>query len=100
MFWLCGISVELIMDAFDQEKVGLNFPKTQADIVRISHSPFDHNRVDLVEAVRKVVDGPGEYEIGGVSIIGLDSFHDNKKGAEKGKNTIYVIEMDGEKILH
>ncbi len=99
-FRLSGKSVKLIMDPFDPEKVGLKFPKTQADIVTISHSHFDHNRVDLVEDVRKVVDGPGEYEIGGVSIIGLDSFHDNKKGAEKGKNTIYVIEMDGVKLLH
>jgi L-ascorbate metabolism protein UlaG (beta-lactamase superfamily) len=99
-FRISGKTTKLITDPFDPEKVGLKFPKAEADIVTVSHSHFDHNKVDLVENVRKIVDGPGEYEIGGVSIIGIHTFHDNKKGAERGKNTIYVIEIDGIKLLH
>jgi L-ascorbate metabolism protein UlaG (beta-lactamase superfamily) len=46
------------------------------------------------------VSGPGEYEIMGVSIIGIPTFHDEKKGAKRGKNTIYVYEMDGLRLVH
>src|SRR5581483_3517539 len=61
---------------------------------------MDHSKTDNVSDVKRVVDGPGEYEISGVSIIGIQTFHDDKKGAERGRNTIYVIEMDGLRLLH
>jgi L-ascorbate metabolism protein UlaG (beta-lactamase superfamily) len=48
----------------------------------------------------KIIDGPGEYEVSGVSVIGLPTFHDDKKGELRGKNTVYVIEMDDMKIVH
>lgn len=73
--------------------------KSEADIVTVSHDHFDHNKTELVSS-RFVVNGPGEYEIGGVSIVGVGSFHDDKKGIERGKNTIYVIEMDGMRVCH
>lgn len=47
-----------------------------------------------------MITGPGEYEIQGVSIIGIPSFHDSKKGEERGKNTIYVFEIDGLRLAH
>ena len=36
----------------------------------------------------------------GVSIIGLSTFHDDKKGAERGPNTIYVFEADSLRMAH
>ena len=36
----------------------------------------------------------------GVSIIGLSSFHDDAQGADRGKNTIYVFEIDEMRICH
>ncbi|OGM72176.1 hypothetical protein A3H19_06395, partial [Candidatus Woesebacteria bacterium RIFCSPLOWO2_12_FULL_39_9] len=42
----------------------------------------------------------GEYEVRGVSIIGVPSYHDNKKGEIRGKNTVYIIEMDNLRIVH
>lgn len=44
--------------------------------------------------------GPGEYEIGGVLIIGLSSFHDAENGKLLGKNTVYAIEVDEVNICH
>jgi L-ascorbate metabolism protein UlaG (beta-lactamase superfamily) len=80
--------------------VGLKFPCVSADIVTISHGHKDHNRADLVKDVKKVVNGPGEYEITGISIIGIGSYHDEKKGELRGKNTIYVLEVDGFRLAH
>ncbi len=99
-FRLKGKTASLVTDPFDPQMVGLKFPKVSADIVTVSHEHKDHNQVELVRDVKKAVSGPGEYEINEVSIIGLSSYHDDKKGKLRGKNTIYVIEMDGLRIVH
>jgi L-ascorbate metabolism protein UlaG (beta-lactamase superfamily) len=99
-FRLKGKTASLVTDPFDPRVVGFPFPKVSADIVTISHNHDDHNKAELVKDVKKVVSGPGEYEINEVSIIGISSYHDDKKGAKRGKNTIYVIEMDGLRIVH
>lgn len=99
-FKLRGKTASVVTDPFDPKMVGLKFPPTDAEIVTISHGHSDHNQAANVKNVEKVIDGPGEYEIKGVSIIGLPSFHDNKKGEERGKNTIYVYEMDGLRLAH
>lgn len=98
-FKLKGKNASVVTDPYDKN-IGLKFPGTEAEIVTISHHHEDHNRADLVTGMKKVIDGPGEYEIMGVSFIGLASFHDSKKGEERGVNTIYVIEMDGLRICH
>lgn len=98
-FRLKGKDAVLVTDPFDKS-IGLKFPPVEADIVTISHQHEDHNQSSLVSGVKKVVDGPGEYEIKGVSILGFPSFHDDKKGEERGPNTIYVIEMDGLRLAH
>lgn len=90
----------IVTDPFDPSMVGLKYAGVEADIVTISHEHGDHNRADLVGGVKRVVKGPGEYEIAGVSIIGIPSFHDNNSGAERGKNTIYVFEADGLRLAH
>lgn len=99
-FRLKGKTAALVTDPFSPEMVGLKFPKVSAEIVTISHGHEDHNQVDLVKGVKRVINGPGEYEIQGVSIMGFASFHDDKKGQLRGKNTIYVIEIDGLRLAH
>lgn len=99
-FRIKGRTASLITDPFDPEMVGLKYSPAEADIVTVSHEHKDHNQVSLVKGVKKVVAGVGEYEIMGVSIIGLPSFHDDKKGALRGKNTIYIIETDGFRVAH
>lgn len=99
-FRLKGKTATVVTDPFDPEKVGFKFPRIAADIVTVSHQHEDHNQADLVKGAKRLVSGPGEYEIMGVSMIGISSFHDEKKGAKRGKNTIYVYEMDGLRLAH
>lgn len=99
-FKIKGKTTSVITDPFDPNMVGLKFPKSEADIVTVSHQHNDHNNVEIIGGVKKVVDGPGEYEIGGISIIGTASYHDASKGAERGGNTIYSIEVEGVRITH
>jgi len=99
-FRISGKTTSIVTDPYDPKMVGLKFPKVSAEIVCVTHDHGDHNQVQLVDDVRKVVNGPGEYEISGVSILGMPSFHDDKRGAERGKNTIYSIEVDKVNICH
>lgn len=99
-FKIKGKNAVLVTDPFDVKKVGLKFPKTEADIVTISHHHDDHNKAELVGADPFVVDGPGEYEIRGVGIFGFSTSHDEKEGSLRGQNTIYQINLDGATLLH
>jgi L-ascorbate metabolism protein UlaG (beta-lactamase superfamily) len=93
-------SASVITDPFDPKAVGLKYSGVEGDIVTISHTHNDHNAADKVAGAKKVLEGPGEYEVMGVSVIGYPSFHDAKKGEERGKNTIFVIEAEGLRIAH
>ena len=88
------------IDPFDPASVGIKYPPQEADIVAVSHAHSDHNFLDKISGMKKVISGPGEYEIMGVSIIGISTFHDDKKGAERGKNTVYVFESEGLRVAH
>jgi L-ascorbate metabolism protein UlaG (beta-lactamase superfamily) len=93
-------TASLITDPFDPSMVGLKFASNEADIVTISHAHHDHDFVGKITGAKKILNGPGEYEVKGISIIGYASFHDAKSGEERGKNTIFIIEADGLRIAH
>ena len=93
----------LIFDPYSKD-IGLKLPKLKADIVLVSHQHHDHNNVDAVSNRNKkkpfVISFPGEYEISGVYILGISSFHDKSEGKERGLNTIYVANIKGIKLCH
>lgn len=93
-------TASIVTDPFESEMVGLKYSGVEGNIVTISHDHKDHNASSKVSGVKKVVDGPGEYEVMGVSILGYQSFHDASGGSERGKNTIYVIEAEGLRLCH
>ncbi|MEI7498276.1 MAG: MBL fold metallo-hydrolase [Candidatus Falkowbacteria bacterium] len=91
--------VTIVTDPFDP-KIGLKAPRMEANILTISHDHYDHNNRDAIKGDPYTIDAAGEYEIKGVAIEGVESFHDSKKGAERGKNIIYRIEFDDIVIVH
>lgn len=99
-FKLKGKTASLVTDPYDSSFVGFKFPKTQADIVTVSHQHKDHNFTTVVEGGPFIISDPGEYEIKGISVFGFSSFHDAKAGKERGENIVYLIEIDGLKICH
>jgi L-ascorbate metabolism protein UlaG (beta-lactamase superfamily) len=100
-----GSQVVLVVDPFDEE-TGLRLPKLEADVVLVTHDHHDHNNVKAVQPVPGsqgepiLIDGPGEYDIKGVFVRGIPSWHDQANGKEKGANTIFVIETEDLKICH
>lgn len=105
-FQLRGKNVTLITDPFSPQLADLpqgeprRLGKINASIVTISHDHPGHNYAAGVSGKPYIVRGPGEYEISDVLIIGVASYHDNKRGQERGRNTIYVIHMDDLVICH
>jgi len=80
--------------------LGYRLGEPEVDIATLSHFHPGHNYIEGVADDPKQIRSPGEYEIGGTFITGVASFHDDKKGELRGKNTIYVIEMDGITLCH
>lgn len=104
-FKLKGKNASVIFDPFDPEFTGLKLPKDfSSDMVLVSHGHRDHNNADAVVAGAggkpMVFERPGEYEVGGVVVTGINSFHDNANGAERGANTIFHLMFDGLDIVH
>lgn len=99
-FKVKGKTATIAIDPYDSDSVGLKLPKVEADIVTISHDHSDHNFLQGVAGHSFVATGPGEYEIKGISFVGTASWHDDKQGSERGKNTIYTFNIDGLSLCH
>ena len=80
---------------------GLPDLKLRADIVTISFNDDLHNNEKAVRGSRRVITGPGEYEIGGVFITGL-SITRKKESRTNGNqpNTVYVFDFENLRIVH
>ena len=89
----------IVIDPFD-EKIGLKLPNLSADVLLVTHNHADHNNVKGVKGEPFVIDSPGEYEVKGVFVQGIPSFHDEAEGKERGQNTIYIIESEGMRFCH
>ncbi len=46
------------------------------------------------------LDGPGEYEVKDVLITGVKTYRDEQKGAERGRNIAFMVELDGVHVIH
>jgi L-ascorbate metabolism protein UlaG (beta-lactamase superfamily) len=93
----------VVTDPFDSKKVGYDALRLKSDIVTVSHDAPGHSNTDAVKGVSHVINGAGEFEIGGVFITGVQS--DSGAGKKKSKepstrNTIYVFDYDGITVAH
>ncbi len=89
----------LVTDPYDK-KTGLKLPNFEADIVTISHDHFDHNNVSGLRGKPYIIDRAGEYDIKGILVEGIDSYHDEKEGKERGKNVMFRFVVDEINIAH
>lgn len=91
--------ITLITDPFNKE-IGIKPPNCEADVVTVSHNHDDHNNVSTLRGKPFVIDCAGEYDVKGVLVEGVDSFHDDKEGELRGSNVIYRIELDDISVVH
>lgn len=91
--------VVLAIDPFEKD-IGLTPPRFKADVVLITHSHSDHRNRDAIQGEPFIIDGPGEYEVKGVGVRGVRTFHDSASGKERGVNTVYIVDLEDTKICH
>ena len=92
----------VVTDPYDNSSIGYFPLKLKADIVTISHDAPGHNNSEAVKGTSHVISGPGEFEIGGVFITGVqtDDGVAGKKTKEQTRNTLYVFDYDGLTVAH
>ena len=91
-------SATIVIDPFGD--VGLKMPSFTADVLLTTHDHQDHNNIKAVKGEPFIITGSGEYEVKGVFVKGIDSFHDDVDGKDRGKNTIYTIETENIRFCH
>ncbi len=98
-FRIKGSQASIIADPYPPG-LGYSLGEITARIVTVSHQHPSHSYVQGIGGEPRVVAGPGECEIGGVLIIGIATFHDRERGGKRGKNTVYVMEVDDVSVCH
>jgi L-ascorbate metabolism protein UlaG (beta-lactamase superfamily) len=96
-FRLRGKSAAVVTDPFPPA-LGPKL-RLEGNLVTVSHPHENHSHVQSVKDAY-VIEGPGEYEVAGVTVRGLPTYHDGQQGAEHGRNTVYVIEVDEVRVCH
>ncbi len=91
----------LVTDPHDGKSIGIPAPTVSGDIILVSHDHYDHNSVKSVEKEdSKVVTDGRKRNISNIEIYGVDSFHDESKGAKRGNNIMYKFNFNGIKFCH
>lgn len=98
-FKIQGKDATVLIDPYSSD-IGYKLGKQKVEICLISHEHFSHNNRDSIGEGALIFAEPGEYESKDVFVYGIDSYHDKKDGSEKGKNTIWRIEMEGISLVH
>ncbi|HEX9617892.1 MAG TPA: MBL fold metallo-hydrolase [Anaerolineales bacterium] len=90
----------IVTDPYDHKSVGLEPLKIKGDIVTVSHDAPGHNFISAVKGRSYLVTGPGEYEVGGVFITGIQTNGRGKRNSDDVRNTLYVFDFDGVTVAH
>jgi L-ascorbate metabolism protein UlaG (beta-lactamase superfamily) len=88
----------VVTDPYDHNVVGYKELNLRADIVTISHDAPGHNFINGVKGAKWHLDGPGEYEIGGVFLTAVPIGTHDQNG--NGRDMVYVLDYDGITVGH
>ena len=89
----------VVTDPFDAKATGYEALKLKADIVTVSYDTPEYNYLDAVKGGPHAITGPGEYEIGGVFITGIQT-NGTKHSEDDLRNILYVFDYNGLTVAH
>lgn len=98
-FRLKDRDLTVVCDPYDKS-IGLTLPRLKADVVTVSHDAPGHSYADGVKEWRKVFSGPGEYEVEGVFITGIRTYHGKNTDGVAEPNTVFIFEFSDLTICH
>lgn len=79
---------------------GFKQPAFEADIVTVSHSHSDHNNTGAVKGGFMLINKPEYLKKGDIEITGIETYHDNREGSQRGRNILFKYVIDGLNICH
>lgn len=85
-----GYEGRLMYRAFDEP----------ADVVTQSHDHADHSGISTVKGHPVIIKGAGKFKANEVEFLGVETYHDSVRGAERGRNTVFIMKVDGLHIAH
>ena len=94
-------NVTIVVDPHDGRSLGIRPPSASADIVLMTHDHSDHNAFKVIRGTHKdVFSFAGEFIFEGLRFTGLQTDHDEFGGTKRGKNVMYLMNVDGISICH
>ena len=82
------------------DDIGYRLPRIRADIVTVTHEHPDHANVKALKGKPKVINGPGEYEIEGIFVIGIPGRYQDTPTQPGIRNTMYLFDLEGVTVCH
>jgi L-ascorbate metabolism protein UlaG (beta-lactamase superfamily) len=98
---------KVLIDPFND--IGYTFPTVIPDIVTMSHEHFDHNNTDTIQGSPEILRGLKNdgndwnninKKIGDFSIFNVPVYHDETQGGKRGKNAVFIYDVDGLRFVH
>jgi len=90
----------VVTDPYNHEEVGYSPLKLRADIVTVSTQTPGHDNAQIVKNKSHTLTGPGEFEIGGVFITGVQTDGKTRSKPAIKRNTLYVFDYNGVTVAH
>ena len=90
----------IVCDPYKADWVGFEMARVRCDVVTISHHHGDHDCMD------SIVGSPAELDVeiacaaDDIAVESIATFHDDVKGAKRGKNLVFTFLVDGLKVVH
>ena len=89
----------VVIDPYNYKAIGYSPLKLRADIVAVSHDASGHNYLSAVKGKYHLINGPGEYEIGGVFVTAVQT--NRRSQTDVGsRNTLFVFDFNGVTVAH
>lgn len=92
--------MKIVTDPYDAT-CGYPVIPVAADAALVSHGHHDHNAVENVTGLQRIIDQPGTYELAeGVRVTAVEAAHDDVGGAKRGRNLLFCLEAEGLRVMH
>jgi L-ascorbate metabolism protein UlaG (beta-lactamase superfamily) len=91
--------VTIVADPYSKE-IGYALPRVRADVITLSHAHEGHSYAQGTRGRPRVLRSPGEYEVGGVFMTAVPTFHDDLAGRERGQNLGFLYDFQDLTACH
>lgn len=100
MFLLEFAETKVLIDPYSDIGYPLPIRPIYCDICIVSHKHLDHSNLNLAGGPYALLNEEGRSSVRGVNFNLIKSYHDRKKGADRGENLVSVFEFDNVRFAH